>query len=196
MNHAPGVDEKMLLMEQAMEDLEHFEGIAALYADLGAGDLFSAVAKRASDLPPPRSWAELCLAQLLIARAAAVQLSAHRASTYAPFTDIVARLLATEEKHAAAAEAALRAVCATRDVAAEAQSALERWLHVALLSFGRPRTAGGAKAIALGLKARDSAELSRDFLAGLTPLFEACGLIMPARQALGLDLPEGLLAAG
>ena len=57
-----------------------------------------------------------------------------------------------------------------------AQAAFERWLAVALLSFGRPGGDGNRLAIEAGLKTRDSAEIRRDFLADVEPIARAAGL--------------------
>lgn len=191
---APSLDDKMLLADQLREELEHFEAVAALYEDVRAGDLLSAVEKRAADVPVPGSWLEVAVCQFLFDRAGKFQIQEYRSSSYAPYAEIVRKILADEESHGAAGEAALRDLCQADhpDPASRAlaQEHFERWLRTSLLSFGRPGTPNDQRAVELGLKARPAADVIRDYLRDLQPAMEACGLSFPSRERLGLDLPD------
>lgn len=191
---APSLDDKMLLADQVREELEHFEAVAALYEDVRAGDLLSAVGERAADVPLPGSWIEVAVCQFLFDRAGKFQIQEYRSSSYAPYAEIVGTILADEEGHGAAGEATVRDLCqadhpdpAFRPLA---QVHFERWLRTSLLSFGRPGTPNDRRAVELGFKARPAADVIRDYLRDLQPAMKACGLRFPSRESLGLDLPD------
>lgn len=197
---APSLDDKMLLAEQVREELEHFEAVAALYEDVRAGDLLSAVEERAADLPVPGSWLEVAVCQFLFDRAGKFQIQEYRSSSYAPYAEIIGKILVDEENHGAAGEATVRDLCqadhpdpAFRPLA---QVHFERWLRTSLLSFGRPGTSNDQRAVELGLKARPAADVIRDYLRDLQPAMEACGLRFPSRERLGLDLPDDVPIRG
>ena len=78
------------------------------------------------------------------------------------------------------------------DRAPAAQAFFDRWLARSLRSFGRPGTPRSRRAIELGLRRRDSAEVVRDYVAELEPTVKACGLRLPSRENMGLELPPGL----
>lgn len=191
---APSLDDKVLLADQAREKLEHFEALAALYEDMGAGDLLSAVEPRAADVPVPASWLEVVVFQFLFDRAGKFQIQECRSSSCAPYAEVVRRILADEEFHGAAGEAILRDLCqadhpdpALRPLA---QTHLERWLRASLLSFGGSDSPNDRRAVELGLKARPAADVLREYLRDLQPALEACALRFPSRERLGLDLPD------
>lgn len=88
-------------------------------------------------------------------------------------------------------------LCRAADVAsrAQAQAAFERWLRVALLSFGRPGSRASERAIALGLKRDDPATVMCDFVADVRAAVWDAGLQFPAPASLGLELPARLAQA-
>lgn len=191
---APSLDDKVLLADQVREKLEHFEALAALYEDMRAGDLLSAVEQRAADVPVPASWLEVVVCQFLLDRAGKFQIQECRSSSCAPYAEVVRRILADEEFHGAAGEAILRDLCqadhpdpALRPLA---QTHFERWLRASLLSFGGPDSPNDRRAVELGLKARPAADVIREYLRDLQPAMEACALRFPSRERLGLDLPD------
>ena len=83
----------------------------------------------------------------------------------------------------------LQRFCAEAGGRPKAQALFDRWLGIALLSFGRPGTAGNASAIEAGLKGRDSGEVMKEFLEDIKPTMRACGLAFPPREAVGVELP-------
>jgi hypothetical protein len=66
----------------------------------------------------------------------------------------------------------------------------EKWLTVALLSFGRPGTEGNRFAIDAGLKTRDSGKVMEDFINDIKPTMKACGLHFPKREKIGIEMPD------
>ena len=55
-----------------------------------------------------------------------------------------------------------------------------------------PRSARGRRAIEPGLRRRARAEVVRDAVAELETTVKACGLRLPSRETMGLELPPGL----
>jgi 1,2-phenylacetyl-CoA epoxidase catalytic subunit len=189
---APTLDDKMLLAEQVSEELAHFEAASHVYAEAGFGDLLGAVRERSQALPAPTSWPEVVLAQFLFDRAGYVQLREHAAASYAPYADMVRKIMEEEEHHQAACEAALRELHASHpDGLAPYQPHVETWLRLTLASFDRPATFVEGRALS-SLGGRDSATVLADYLASVAADLRAVGLALPSRDALALDLPEGL----
>jgi ring-1,2-phenylacetyl-CoA epoxidase subunit PaaA len=186
---APTLDDKALLLHQAHEELEHFEALSGLYEKLGGGDLFEVVRHRLSEVPEPSSWLEAVVVESLFCRAGRFHLREHQSPSYAPYADIVKRILAEEEEHLTAADGVLRDLC--WDDPANVRSAqvhLERWLRPSVLSFCLPDVALGRRMPELALEARESQAVVRDYLRDVGGLAAACGLRMPALVDLGLDL--------
>lgn len=190
---APTLDDKMLLAEEAAKELGHFEAAAALYDQIGAGDLLTVVDKRVTEVPLPSTWLELAVMRFLFDRAGKFQLREYLASRHLPCAVAVTQILAEGEAHQSAGEGILRDLCGGgTERGAKAQAHFDHWLRILLHSFGRPGTWQGA--VDLGPKSRDSARVIRSFLLELTPALSACALRMPSSQELELDLPEGALA--
>ncbi|MBI4509875.1 MAG: phenylacetate-CoA oxygenase subunit PaaI [Deltaproteobacteria bacterium] len=190
---APTLDDKLLLADEILEELGHFEAAAALHAELECGDLLLAIDGRIRVVPIPSSWLEVAIVRFLFDRAEKFQLREYRSSRFTPLARMVERILPDEESHGAAGEALLRELCcAERGNTALAQACFLKWLRISLMSFGRPGSARGLRAVALGLKARDSADVMREFLCDLLPTMSACGLRFPPERAIELDLPDGI----
>jgi len=139
------------------------------------------VTVRLAEQPLPRlqSWLELALAQFLFDRAGRWQISEYFESSFLPYRALARAIVAEERGHEELGARLVVDLCAASDVdRAAAQAAFDRWLAIALRSFGRPGGAGNAFAIAAGLKTRDSAEVARDFLADLAPTAAAAGLVL------------------
>ncbi|HKG20525.1 MAG TPA: hypothetical protein VKC34_01385, partial [Blastocatellia bacterium] len=68
----------------------------------------------------------------------------------------------------------------------------DKWLAVALLSFGRPGTPGNRFAIEAGLKTRDSGEVMQDFIDDIKPAMIDCGLRFPTPGQIGIEMPDGV----
>ncbi len=189
LKYVPDLRTKQLIAKQLVEELEHFEAAAALYAEVAGQDLYTAVTDRLSRVPYPESWLELAMAQFLFDRAGEFHLREYRTCSYAPYARIVNKILDEEEGHEGFGEQVVRRFCADPAVREEAQRLFTKWLRVALLSFGRPGTPGNRFAIEVGLKTRDSGEIMQDYLNDIKPAMVACGLRFPAPEELGIELP-------
>ena len=197
MRLAPALAVKKALVEYVWEELRRFESASDLYLELSPGaDLHEAVRARLEDLPAPASWLEVIVVTFLFDRAGQVQLGELAGSSDARVARLAGGILEGERMHAflgGEGGVALRNMLhEDPDRRPEAQAHFERWLGHSLRSFGRPGTERSQRAIELGLRTRDSAEVIRDYLAALQPSIAACGLTLPGRAALGVDLPAGL----
>jgi len=155
----------------AREERAHYARVAEVWsASFGRppADLDAWVATRLRDRPLPgvATFVELAMAQFLFDRAGRWQLSEYLDSTFLPYRALAREIVDEERGHEDVGARLVIDLCAAPDVdRAAAQTAFDRWLAVALLSFGRPGGDGNTFAIAAGLKTRDSAEVTRDFLA-------------------------------
>jgi 1,2-phenylacetyl-CoA epoxidase catalytic subunit len=168
---APTLDDKMLLLEEAAVELEHFEASAELYHEIGAGELFPVVEPRVAEVLLPSSWLELAVVRFLFDRARKFKLREHHSSRLQSYTAILHTNVAHEEPHQAAGEWIFRDLC--RDDLGrrpEAQAHFDRWLRISIFSFG-------------------PSDVLPHYLGDLVPTLAACGLHLP-HDAAELDLEK------
>ncbi len=184
--YAETLSAKQVLAEHAAQELLHFEVIAAAYEELGAGDLFAKVGKRAAHVIAPMSWPETVVAQLLHDRPGRLVLrrTEERLASWLPKAHA---LLIDEEGHDGVALAMLRECCESPIGRHAAQAHVPGWLRVTL----RPLCERG---FGRCWQEDDTlAEVVREYLGELLPVFARCGLTLPTRVELQLDLPPGAL---
>jgi hypothetical protein len=184
--YAETLSAKQVLAEHAAQELLHFEVIAAAYEEMGAGDLFAKVGKRAAHAIAPMSWPETVVAQLLHDRPGRLVLrrTEERLASWLPKAHA---LLIDEEGHDGVALAMLRECCEGSIGRNAAQAHVLGWLRVTL----RPFCEHG-----LGRCWQEDetlAEVVREYLGELLPVFARCGLTLPTRVELQLELPPGAL---
>jgi len=183
---APTPDDKLLLSAHLNEELHHFELAANLYEAVRGAELAPVVERRARALPMPESWMEVAMVQCVFDRAGTFQLREFQRSRFQPHAKMITQILAEEDGHSAAGDAALRDLAEQPEWEPDAaQSCFHKWLRLALLSFGR---AGTNRAIELGLKLRDSTSVMNEYVCDLVPTAQACGLRFPTTGALGLEI--------
>jgi len=187
----PGVKNKMMISEHLVEELEHYECTVFLYEGLGGPvEVEEAIQHKLSRVPYAETWQELAMVQFLYDQAGFWHLKEYESCSYVPYRKIIAKILEEEAGHEGFGEKMLREWCQDKANRARAQFLFEKWLPIALYSFGRPGTAGNQTAIELGLKSRDSGEVMQDFLNQLKPAIRACGLTFPPRERMDVELPE------
>jgi hypothetical protein len=134
----------------------------------------------AHPLPRVASFLELAMAQFLFDRAGRWQISEYLTSSFLPYRALAHAIVDEERGHEDTGARLVIELCAAPSCdRAAAQSAFDRWLAIALLSFGRAGGDGNAFAIAAGLKQRDSDAVARAFLEDITPTADAAGLVLP-----------------
>ena len=194
---APNLAIKKALVEYVWEELRRFESASDLYVELSPGaDLHAAVRDRLAEVTAPESWLEVTVVQFLYDRAGVLQLRELAESSDPRVARLASRILEGERMHAfmgGEGGVALRNLLhGDPDRAQAAQKYFERWLGHSLRSFGRPGTPRSRRAVELGLRRRDSSEVIREYLTDLETIVHACGLHLPDRTELGIDLSPGL----
>lgn len=188
----PNLRYKQLIASHIKEELEHYEEVVALCKGLG-GDLEEVMRKRIESgpvaVPYPESWFELATVQFLYDRAGEFHLTEYRNCSYLPYARIVGKILEEEEGHEGFGEEILKELCRYPEYRKLAQQYFNKWLPVALLSFGRPNTPGNEYCIQVGLKTRDSGEVMQDFLNDIKPTMVECGIKFPPLEEIGIDFP-------
>jgi (2Fe-2S) ferredoxin/1,2-phenylacetyl-CoA epoxidase catalytic subunit len=188
----PSLGYKQSIAEDLEEELEHFAEVARLYDDVAGGDVAAVVADRLSRVPYPESWPELAMVQFLYDRAGEVHLREYVGCSYVPYREIVTKILEEEEGHESFGEDVLRELSKDPARHGELQRLFEKWLPVALLSFGRPGTAGNRYAVEVGLKTRDSSAVMQQFLDDIKATMRECKLVFPAEDRVGVELFSGV----
>lgn len=192
MKYIPALNHKQLVAHQIEEELEHFEVVAGLYEQVTGEDLLAAIQDKLERVPFSESWTELAMAQFLYDRAGEFHLREYKTCSYAPYSRIVTKILEEEEGHEGFGEKVVHELAKDPQNQAKLQNLFEKWLTVALLSFGRPGTDGNRFAIAAGLKTRDSGEVMQDFINDIKPTMVACGLKFPERDKIGIEMPDDI----
>lgn len=179
---APDAHWRSVLEGHVAEEREHYEGVRSLWSRTFArpeSALDAWVTARLAEhpLPPVASWLELAMALFLFDRAGRWQLSEYLKSSFEPYRDLVREIVEDELGHEDAGAHLVVTLCnAPGADRAAAQAAFDRWLDVSLLSFGRAGGEGNTFAIASGLKTRDSADVTRDFLNDVAATAARAGL--------------------
>jgi 1,2-phenylacetyl-CoA epoxidase catalytic subunit len=138
----------------------------------------------ARPLPQVASFLELAMAQFLFDRAGRWQISEYLTSSFLPYRALAHAIVDEERGHEDVGARLVVELCAAPGIdRVAAQAAFDRWLALALLSFGRAGGDGNAFAIAAGLKARDSGEVTRAFLEEIAPTARAGGLVLSPRAS-------------
>ncbi|MHB1845366.1 MAG: ferritin-like fold-containing protein [Deltaproteobacteria bacterium] len=191
LKHVPGMKNKMMIAEHLVEELEHYECTVFLYEGLG-GDVEEAIKPKLARVPYAESWEELAMVQFLYDQAGFWHLREYEKCSYVPYRKIIGKILEEEAGHEGFGEKMLRGWCVEPRNRARAQELFDKWLPIALLSFGRPNSAGSRAALEMGLKSRDSGPVMQDFLNQLKPAMRACGLRFPPRERIDVELPDPL----
>jgi len=193
MKFVPSLSFKMTISHHIEEELEHYAEVDRLYQDVTSGaNLLEDVDSRLSRVPYPENWFELAMVQFLYDRAGEFHLKEYRDCSYEPYAKIVGKILMEEEGHEGFGEEVLKDFCHYPSNRAEAQRLFNKWLPIAMLSFGRPDTPGNDFAIQAGLKTRDSGEVMQDFLNDIKPAMRECGLKFPRPEEMDLVLPDNV----
>ena len=190
------LDDKMRLTEELGASQRIFREVRTLYRQLGWKGLESAVRDRMERIPYPESRIEFSVCLHLCNLAERVAMQAYVDSTSGEFAAVARSYLELSSGLKVEGAANVTEFCSEPGNRPRAQQFVNRWLAIALTSFGRPGSPGDARAVELGLRSRRSSEMIGSFLAEVRPFLAECGLTMPDAETLDLDLPPGLAGAG
>jgi 1,2-phenylacetyl-CoA epoxidase catalytic subunit len=182
-----------LMAWHVSEEAQHYVAVADVHQKFTGHSVHPWVEQRLSSRPVPlsASWLDLAMAQFLYDRAGLWQLREYTQCPYLPYRDAVATILREEQGHQALGENIVLELCQSQSDL-EKEIVFQRWLKLALLSFGRPKTEEGLYAVAAGLKKRASEEVMQDFLNDIKPAMRLGELRFPSTESLGLDLSGAL----
>lgn len=176
------------------EETEHYVAVADLYRKHVGESVEPWVNDRLRQKPIPMagSFLELGIAQWLYDRGGFWQLREYEESSWAPYREVVGKIISQEEGHQSHGERIAIPLCREERDRARVQGLFERWLRLGLVCMGRPRSEGNRYAIAAGLKKRDSAECMKDYVKDILPAVREAGLVLPPKGSLGVDLPDDI----
>jgi 1,2-phenylacetyl-CoA epoxidase catalytic subunit len=189
------IDSKVIVAEELAEALRRFQQVRALYRGLGWTDLERFVREKAEEVRYPASRLEFGICRTLCDRAELVAMRSYRDCAVRDFALIARTSVDTMHRLAPEGDRVFIEYAREHGNRPHAQQLFDRWLAIALTSFGRPGSAGDRRAVELGLRDKHSHELVREFVAEMDPYRRECGLEWPDREALGIELPEGVLAS-
>lgn len=190
----PDLEEKLRFTTELEFSLRVMREVERLYGMLDGDDLYPAVSERMERIPYPESRLELAVCLALTERAERVASLSYEGSVCDAFGAIAKTLLSADRTVSLREEGVFIDFCSDLTNIPLAQQFWNRWMIVAVLSFGRPDTRGDSRAVALGLRSKHSADVVREFLDAADPLRAKCGLAMPPMQQLGVQLPADLRA--
>jgi 1,2-phenylacetyl-CoA epoxidase catalytic subunit len=182
------------ISRHVQEETDHYLAVAGLYEKHVGESVEPWVNARLRKKPIPMagSFLELGIAQWLYDRGGFWQLREYDRSSWTPYREIVAKIVAQEEGHQDHGERIAIPLCRQERDRERVQGLFERWLKLGLVCMGRPRSEGNQYAIAAGLKKRDSAECMKDYVRDILPAVREAGLHLPPKETLGVELPADI----
>jgi 1,2-phenylacetyl-CoA epoxidase catalytic subunit len=176
------------------EETEHYVAVADLYKAHVGESVEPWVNERLRQKPIPMagSFLELGIAQWLYDRGGFWQLREYEESSWAPYREIVGKIVSQEQGHQNHGERIAIPLCRKEPDRGKTQKLFERWLRLGLLCMGRPRSEGNRYAIAAGLKKRDSAECMKDYVRDILPAVREADLRLPPKESLGVEMPDDI----
>lgn len=174
------------------EEMEHYEDVVKMYAELTGETVEPTVNERLQKKPIDfaTSWYELAMAQFLYDRGGFWQLREYEECSFLPYRKTIQKIIKEEKGHQALGERIVVELTRSGRFEGEKQRVFEKWLRQGLLSFGRPGTDGARYAIEIGLKKRDPGDVMQDFIDDIKPAVKACGLVFPPMEQIGIVPPE------
>jgi 1,2-phenylacetyl-CoA epoxidase catalytic subunit len=175
------------------EEMEHYEDVVKMYAELTGHSVEPSVNERLRQKPIEfaTSWYELAMAQFLYDRGGFWQLREYEECSFLPYRKVIQKIIKEEKGHQALGERIVVELTRTGQFEDVKQAVFEKWLRQGLLSFGRPGTDGARYAIEIGFKKRDPGAVMQDFIDDIKPAVKACGLVFPPMERVGIVPPEG-----
>ena len=189
MKFVPALEEKLQLSQDLNCTLRIYREIEQLYIGLGGGDLPMAVRAKMERLPYPASRLELAVCLVMCDLAEHLAAESYLGCCVSEYAAIARSLLDMVRANTRHGEELFLRFCSEPDNHPRARQITNRWISIAIRSLGRPGTAGDARAIELGLRARACDESVRLFVEGASAFMDRCGLGFPTSETLGVELP-------
>jgi 1,2-phenylacetyl-CoA epoxidase catalytic subunit len=189
----PDLEHKIQMTEALDTSLRQFREVQRLYSQLGHADVISAVRGKMERVPFAESRMELAVCLFLCERVQHLALETYVDSSCKEFAAIARTRFEANRLLESPDDPAFAEFCADETHRPHAQQLVNRWLGITLLALGRPGSSRDRRVAELGLRSRTMAEVARDFLGGLHPFLERCGLVRPDAVTLGVELPEAFV---
>ncbi len=183
----PDVTSKQALLAELHAHLGAVALAEELHGAAGGEDPYDRFRERMERIPYPTTRMDLSACLALTEKAEAALSRAYVESRVAPLADLAGRVVAAERPFTQGELERFVAFAQEPDNRPRAQECFDRWLLLCLGAFGRPGTAGDARAVSLGLRRVGVAEVVEGFLEDVDGLRTAAGLDWP-RFAVGLEL--------
>ena len=182
------------IARHVQEEVEHYAAVADLYQKHVGESLDGWVAQKLATKPIPwaTSFLELGIAQWLYDRGGFWQLREYEESSWAPYKEVIGRIVDQEEGHQYHGQNIAVPLIRKEKDRAKVQGIFNEWLRQGLICLGRPHSEGNKYAISVGLTKRDSAECIKDYVKDILPAVRDAGLTLPAKETLGVELPDDL----
>jgi 1,2-phenylacetyl-CoA epoxidase catalytic subunit len=180
------------------EETEHYGAVAKIYREHVGESIEAWVHARLAEKPIPMasSYLELAVAQWLYDRGGFWQLREYIGSSWAPYREIINRIVSQEEGHQDYGQAIAVPLMRAEKDRGRVQALFTKWLRLGLVCLGRPGSEGNRYAISVGLKKRDSAECLKDYVADVAPAAAEAGVKFPPKASLDVQLPPDLAWPG
>lgn len=182
------IEEKRAIERELDAALAALGVIEALYVKIGGEGLTFAVRELMDRVPYPYSMLELATCLALVDRTERLVLESYLESRSADMASIARALLDTDRPGTRMLEAHLARFCAEPGNRPTAQQFLNRWLTIAVVAFGRPRSIGDQRAVALRLRTQRVEDMVRRFQEELKPFTSGIGLALPSPSSLGVEV--------
>lgn len=167
------------------------DDVRELYGQLGWSDIEAVVRDHVDGIPLPQSRIDFGLFYYLTGLAEETAMRSYMDCCVPEFAAIARSFVATVPGRPEPTR--FLAFAADPTNRPQAQQYLNRWVAIALVSFGRAGTPGDRRAVELGLRSQTSHEMTRAFLQRLAPFLKRLELRVPTSQELGLELPADSL---
>lgn len=185
---APTAEDLWKLGKTATEEVDHFRKMNHLLNELGHDATWVVWRPREdryveafrADMP---TWGDVSAFGFLMDRVGRYQLEEFIDCSYQPLAEVLPDIMKEEEGHVNYGTVKLLQLCRTPEGRAEAQEAVNRWLPLALDSFGNSESRRSERYIHWGLKRRTNRQQREEFLAEVKPLFAKMNLELPDPEA-------------
>jgi 1,2-phenylacetyl-CoA epoxidase catalytic subunit len=184
---APTLREKFLAAEFAREEADHSERLCNLFRDLGVDpDQVHAARPPAAqfwsiDLD---DWVQIAVFNFTVDRAGSHQIMEYRHSSYLPWAEQMAAVLADEEGHYENGIENLREFTRDEPLFRKFSQVYGDMLPVTIKrAFGRPTGADNDYCVRVGLKRHTTEEIVNRYLGEMLGFMRECGLKFPPLSA-------------
>ncbi len=185
---APTLQDQMLLVKTAYEEIDHHRRFARILQKLGVDTIEITKRRRAQRIletfrHPLETWAEMGAFGCLIDRVGQFHLEDFGTCSYLPVARIIPRILQEERAHIAHGERILRDLCTTEKIKVQAQAAIDKMYPRGLDMFGHSDSKRSEEYCKWGIKARTNTEIRQAYKDTVDEVILRLNLNLPDPEA-------------